>query len=543
MESLESTAAKILMNIRGRDCTGGADDAEARAPAARADHSADFAADYLEALLGDVIGASAFATGAASSGGPAFPACAASSSAVPAACAASGAEQPGPSAATLSVAEACAAVAAPSAAGANAAATACEGSRKRKKRMPLVTKKRRGRPRAVPHVSPVYVRREPGAAELFVHNTVMSGSTTLCDGMLAERAHVDGMQYARGDTFAYYWKQVPADPARLAFLADEDAFYQVSDAFLIRMDHGCFFRGRPLFLDNGCGFQAVICLSSSGAAALGVAHSNIVERCLRPCDYLVTRCTHHLQFLPQMVGVSVYLLVKITPTTKFFDCRVRCESTFFQSARDAAFEAAAEKWARAVRLVNSILAVRVEAEKCHLRVVMLRELQKLYDDVYAAHVGEPCTAIEVCDDLYAAELHVQEVVSAAHVALDTVTQPETRADAAVLARLQGARERAELHLRSMREKYAAPARTEQRECFLGERLRKDLDFLARSHAGMCDTLDKLAREVSLIVPGVRACIDKFVAARVEQCDAVQYRDKLVQCLLSLQGVGIPSFRE
>ncbi|RFC05252.1 hypothetical protein DDJ38_30385, partial [Klebsiella pneumoniae] len=72
-----------------------------------------------------------------------------------------------------------------------------------------------------------------------------------------------------------------------------------------------------------------------------------------------------------------------------------------------------------------------------------------------------------------------------------------------------------------------------------EMIRRDVSLLERSILQTTTSLQNLALEVSMLVPGVMVWIDMFVVGAVSRCHTARYCGKLMENMLALRSIGIP----
>ena len=408
--------------------------------------------------------------------------------------------------------------------------------------LPLRPRSKRVRARAVRQL-PEYLLRD-GNGNFCLSSSVFVSSTSVCDALFPMQVCTgEGMRVCKSTQYNYQWRKVSIDCTYLRFLQDEEGFFRTSDTYLVRMEHGNFFAGNCLFTDNASGFQAVICIFSSGASAVGVRHSPVVEHSMRRGDYIVMRSSQVLQFLPQVAGCALYLIVRIEPTDAFFATYVR-DLAEVPEVQDAAFEAAARKWRRATELVDDILRARLELEKMNFRRTLLRELQTMYEDIYASCSGKP--DLQACDDMVALESCIQDLVSMARMALDVAASSRREESVLeIMQRLETAQTRAMAAVQAVRRAHsqdsgaASAASAAKSRAAIVEMIRRDVSLLERSILQTTSSLQHLAREVSMLVPGVMVWIDMFVVGAVSRCHTARYCGKLMENMLALRSIGIP----
>ncbi|AST09442.1 RhoA signalling inhibitor virus release protein [NY_014 poxvirus] len=117
----------------------------------------------------------------------------------------------------------------------------------------------------------------------------------------------------------YEIKEVYIPDSKLDFITDRDGNFEPVNCFMLKLKHGYGFTKGALYLGHSGGFVATICLKNEGISGLYINGTSVLRTNLKRGDTIVSRSTRGVQFLPQIGGDAVYLIVSLCPTKKFID--------------------------------------------------------------------------------------------------------------------------------------------------------------------------------------------------------------------------------
>lgn len=109
---------------------------------------------------------------------------------------------------------------------------------------------------------------------------------------------------------------IPIDNIPLNFLYDGNKYFNVSEVNLLRICHGNDMMNIDKYVDDSFDYVAILCLKNSGRSVIMLNHCN-KQHIMQDNFCLVSRSFYVINILTQIIGESIYLLVKLTPSDSF----------------------------------------------------------------------------------------------------------------------------------------------------------------------------------------------------------------------------------
>ncbi|URH25088.1 hypothetical protein 15D039_00109 [Fowlpox virus] len=109
---------------------------------------------------------------------------------------------------------------------------------------------------------------------------------------------------------------IPIDSIPLNFLDDGNKYFNVSEVSILQVSHGNDMMNIDKYVDGSFDYIAVLCLKNSGRSVIMLNHCN-KQHAMQDNFCLIFRSFYVINILTQIIGESVYLLVKLSPSDLF----------------------------------------------------------------------------------------------------------------------------------------------------------------------------------------------------------------------------------
>ncbi|ART91543.1 F11L ortholog [Fowlpox virus] len=109
---------------------------------------------------------------------------------------------------------------------------------------------------------------------------------------------------------------IPIDSIPLNFLDDGNKYFNVSEVSILQVSHGNDMMNIDKYVDGSFDYIAVLCLKNSGRSVIMLNHCN-KQHVMQDNFCLIFRSFYVINILTQIIGESVYLLVKLSPSDLF----------------------------------------------------------------------------------------------------------------------------------------------------------------------------------------------------------------------------------
>uniref|UniRef100_A0AAU7E1Y4 Uncharacterized protein n=1 Tax=Rousettus bat poxvirus TaxID=3141933 RepID=A0AAU7E1Y4_9POXV len=341
-------------------------------------------------------------------------------------------------------------------------------------------------------------------------------------------SHLLDMQNAKAvhtSTAVYTFKHIAVNADVLHFLKDAQGFFEPACAFVVEFSHGGWFSGKPLFVAEGAGLQAIICVTSAGVSAIGVAGSRILNRMMRRGDYIVTTTAHHVYFAPVCGGRAVYMMVKLSPRAAQEQFRLAFDNFCHVLPEEAV--AVMHRWQRCAVYLDSAVNVRHKLETLFFKVVVMSELRNAYCALFHNRLVSDHSVLELTGDLALLRTQVRRIEDAATDINDQELTMRVRSMIGLTASF----------LESMMQKYSTPT------C---DYLVNDLCNAARLEVHdavfrfnmLCVDFKQLLCAAAVLAPGMMNIFASYVADQAAAGAAARYSANLAARLVALRHVSM-----
>lgn len=108
----------------------------------------------------------------------------------------------------------------------------------------------------------------------------------------------------------------PSDNISLDFLLDSNKYFEVSDTKVVHLSHGDEIINLNIYDKDSLGFTVIICLQNTGRSIIMLNHT-INQHIMQTNYCLIIRSFYTFSILPQIMGESTYLIVRLSTTDKF----------------------------------------------------------------------------------------------------------------------------------------------------------------------------------------------------------------------------------
>lgn len=355
-----------------------------------------------------------------------------------------------------------------------------------------------------------------------IGNTLYVGSTRV--RFPCTLASMEGMVRVQTVSATYYHKSAVVPKDCLRFLRDRDQLFCPASTFVITLVHGDFFHSAPLFSNSAQGLQAIICLNSTGVSTLGVTHSRLVERVMRPGEFVVTTTAHHLYLPPVCSGSATYLVVQLLP-----ECmpeRFYLTHSAFDPTMSVEASAAWSRWRRCAAHIDTAIAIRHKLALLYFKFVMTSEMRNVYTALFKDRLVGSHMLAELSGDIALLRTQVQRVGDAA---MDIH-------DGALTSRIRCASALAVQHIEQLAVKYAnTTCATLVSE--LSDTAQSDLCAISARFTALSTELRQMLRAAAVLAPGMSDQISTFVAESASAGTASRYAANFAARLTALNNIS------
>ncbi|AUI80595.1 hypothetical protein [White-tailed deer poxvirus] len=181
---------------------------------------------------------------------------------------------------------------------------------------------------------------------------------------------------------SYSWKKINIDNQMIDFLLDKDGLVSISDTYLVRLRHGNGFSKGTIFIGSSYGFIATICIKNDGISGLYIPKSVHLKINVEVGDYIISRASRGIKFLPQIGGDAVYLVVSIVPSKKLANMGFIVPTVITTQSSEKATSIICNRRLKIISIVDKIIKIRETIEKNYVASYLVSEFLSIYDSYY-----------------------------------------------------------------------------------------------------------------------------------------------------------------
>ncbi len=381
-------------------------------------------------------------------------------------------------------------------------------------------------------------------------NVFVSRIPTEADELLENSGSMTGFTYEQIQDASYSWKKVIPNEALLDFLLDKQGFFDISDCFLIKLDHGDGFTKGALFMGNTSGFTATICLKNEGIAGIAVPNTSNFKSVVNKGDYIICRSSRGVHFFPQICGTSVFLIVNMVPSYRLIESGFIIQSHSNNSEVQKTVARICDSRLRVLELVSKILDVREKIEKNYIDSCMLMFMSNTYNKLYSKKIQ---SAID--RELKGATTHLNSLVNIINNNMERTHRNErevaigTRRNRALSVSSHRKRAIVTFHLQQLQELFE-PYNDDCRnnndnssrnrgplKGSLEYLVQRDVRHIYNEIVKLWQEMEELAENVDDLLNGESYVVNSYVAAMIAEGESARIREELVNKLRALSKVG------
>ncbi|QDJ95001.1 RhoA signalling inhibitor [Hypsugopox virus] len=353
--------------------------------------------------------------------------------------------------------------------------------------------------------------------------------------IIDENEFIDGFQseYDENNKQVYSWKKTQPNIS-LNFLLDSDKMFDINEYFLIKLNHGDGFNKGAIFVGNTTGFNAVICLKSEGIAGLYIPNTLHLKTCVKMGDYVISRSSRGILFLPQVGGETIYLVATIVPSHTLTESGIFISPLSNTGSAEHAKVIISNRRNKAINLIDEVINDRQQLESIYLKTYMLSELIKIYKSDYSKKVQ--CI---ITDNLKKANTHVSELVD---VINDKLVSHKKRVDVTSNS----------LSAACHRKRVVFSSQLEQINNFfdivdndIHEVSKYSLEYLMTEDIKnksiymkkLWEKIEQNATTIDKLLDGNSDCINDYIANIILKSDSAKTREDIINNLQALSRVG------
>nr|P29888.1 RecName: Full=Protein OPG055; AltName: Full=Protein F11; AltName: Full=Protein F7 [Vaccinia virus L-IPV]AAA48287.1 F7 [Vaccinia virus] len=173
---------------------------------------------------------------------------------------------------------------------------------------------------------------------------------------------------------------------KLDAVLDRDGNFRPADCFLVKLKHRDGFTKGALYLGHSAGFTATICLKNEGVSGLYIPGASVIRSNICQGD-TVSRSSRGVQFLPQIGGEAIFLIVSLCPTKKLVETGFVIPEISSNDNAKIAARILSEKRKDTIAHIDTLIQHRQQLELAYYNSCMLTEFLH-YCNSYAGTIKE-----------------------------------------------------------------------------------------------------------------------------------------------------------
>ncbi|SNB49925.1 CPXV059 protein [Cowpox virus] len=185
----------------------------------------------------------------------------------------------------------------------------------------------------------------------------------------------------------YNIKPVIVPDIKLDAVLDRDGNFRPADCFLVKLKHRDGFTKGALYLGHSAGFTATICLKNEGVSGLYIPGTSVIRSNICQGDTIVSRSSRGVQFLPQIGGEAIFLIVSLCPTKKLVETGFVIPDISSNDNAKIAARILSEKRKDTIAHIDTLIQYRQQLELAYYNSCMLTEFLH-YCNSYADTIKE-----------------------------------------------------------------------------------------------------------------------------------------------------------
>ncbi|AOP31526.1 rhoa signaling inhibitor [Skunkpox virus] len=171
----------------------------------------------------------------------------------------------------------------------------------------------------------------------------------------------------------YNIKPVTVPDIKLDSILDRDGNFRPTNCYMIKLKHRDGFTKGALYLGHSAGFTATICLKNDGVSGIYIPGTSVIRSNICQGDTIVSRSSRGVQFLPQIGGDAIYLIVSLCPTKKLIDSGFSIPEISSNECAKIAARILSEKRKEIIMHIDTLVQYRVQLESTYYNSCMLLE--------------------------------------------------------------------------------------------------------------------------------------------------------------------------
>ncbi|QJX15429.1 hypothetical protein 01orf_00002 [Orf virus] len=319
-------------------------------------------------------------------------------------------------------------------------------------------------------------------------------------------------------------------PARICrsefsrYVRDANMHFEVGESHGLKLKHDEWYM-RHHMAPTVAAYVTIICVKNEGMAGISVNNTKFLKTNMQEGDVLVVPAARSVFFLPQVGGDAEYIIVTLVPTAELCDLGFEVFPPSIDQEAQVRVANVAETRRKACKIVNQIVKLRVDLEKCYYEicnlVIMITEFNARYNDVGAQMITASVDAI------------ARGMGGAAQTALCRQSLRGRRPLSAALTRNHSILEHG---ITSLFAVFAQTPEGTPHPDSLMARMERDLRELYSKFSELWDDILQLASDLDSTLPRCE-CIERYIHHMVCVSEAGVKRNELVQRLTMIAGAG------
>ncbi|QHR82567.1 hypothetical protein [Brazilian porcupinepox virus 1] len=182
------------------------------------------------------------------------------------------------------------------------------------------------------------------------------------------------------NVISYSWERIILKKTP-KFLIYNDLFV-ISESFLIKISHGDGFDNGTIRIGTYNGFIATICIKNDGISGIYIPN-HIIKQNINVGDYIISRASNGIGFLPHICGDAIYILVSIVPSNKLINMGITIRGETKENERyKKNINLLVEKKKQLISIIDKIIPLRREIEINYLEIYKISEFIHMYNEYF-----------------------------------------------------------------------------------------------------------------------------------------------------------------
>ncbi|AAL69762.1 SPV023 hypothetical protein [Swinepox virus] len=187
------------------------------------------------------------------------------------------------------------------------------------------------------------------------------------------------------DDVEYSWKKVYVNPVLFNSILDKEGYFTIDESFLIKLEHGNGFSKGAIHVGSSYGFTATICIKNDGISGICVPNSVYLKTHVEEGDYIISRSSRGIKFLPHIGHHIIYLVLSIVPTKKLSKKGFVVPVIASTQTSSSTSYIVSNRYLKIIDLINTVIHKRDLLEKYYIAAYMTNELLSVYDSHILKH--------------------------------------------------------------------------------------------------------------------------------------------------------------